>query len=52
MSKSRAQGFRSKRVLTVPWRDFEKLGDFRLAYAVETKTIDKALPGCKPVTEK
>jgi aspartate aminotransferase len=42
----------SKRILTVPGRGFGKPGYFRIAYAVETKTIEKALPGFKEVAEK
>jgi aspartate aminotransferase len=41
-----------KRILTVPGRGFGKKGYFRIAYAVETKTIEKALPGFKEVAEK
>ena len=42
----------SKRILTVPGRGFGKPGYFRIAYAVEMKTIEKALPGFKEVAEK
>ena len=42
----------SKKILTVPGRGFGKPGYFRIAYAVETKTIEKALPGFKEVAEK
>jgi aspartate aminotransferase len=41
-----------KRILTVPGRGFGKTGYFRIAYAVETKTIEKALPGFKEMAEK
>jgi aspartate aminotransferase len=39
----------SKKILTVPGRGFGKPGYFRIAYAVEAKTIEKALPGFKEV---
>ena len=42
----------SKRILTVPGRGFGKPGYFRIAYAVERKTIEAALPGFKEVAEK
>jgi len=42
----------SKKILTVPGRGFGKPGYFRIAYAVESKTIEKALPGFKEVAEK
>jgi aspartate aminotransferase len=42
----------SKRILVVPGRGFGKPGHFRIAYAVETKTIEKSLPGFKEVAEK
>jgi aspartate aminotransferase len=42
----------SKRILVVPGRGFGKPGNFRIAYAVETKTIEKSLPGFKEVAEK
>ncbi len=42
----------SKRILTVPGRGFGKLGYFRIAYAVERKMIEAALPGFKEVAEK
>jgi len=41
-----------KRILTVPGRGFGKKGYFRIAYSVETKTIERALPGFKEVAEK
>jgi aspartate aminotransferase len=41
-----------KHILTVPGRGFGKLGYFRIAYAVETKSIERALPGFKEVAEK
>jgi aspartate aminotransferase len=42
----------SKRILTVPGTGFGKPGYFRIAYAVETKTIEGALPGFKEIAEK
>jgi aspartate aminotransferase len=42
----------SKRILVVPGRGFGKPGYFRIAYAVDTKTIEGALPGFKEVAEK
>jgi len=42
----------SKRILTVPGRGFGKPGHFRIAYAVEKRVIEKALPGFKEVAEK
>ncbi|MBM4277729.1 MAG: pyridoxal phosphate-dependent aminotransferase [Deltaproteobacteria bacterium] len=42
----------SKRILTVPGRGFGKNGYFRIAYAVDMKTIEKSLPGFKEVAEK
>jgi len=41
-----------KKILTVPGRGFGKPGYFRIAYAVETRTIEKALPGFKEVAQK
>jgi aspartate aminotransferase len=42
----------SKRILTVPGRGFGRPGYFRIAYAVEKKAIQGALPGFKEVAEK
>jgi aspartate aminotransferase len=42
----------SKRILTVPGRGFGKPGYFRIAYAVDKKVIEAALPGFKEVVEK
>jgi len=42
----------SKRILTVPGRGFGKPGYFRIAYAVDKKVIEGALPGFKEVAEK
>ncbi|MGB9627061.1 MAG: pyridoxal phosphate-dependent aminotransferase [Thermodesulfobacteriota bacterium] len=42
----------TKRILTVPGRGFGKPGFFRIAYPVEKKTIEKALPGFKELAEK
>jgi aspartate aminotransferase len=42
----------SKRILTVPGRGFGKPGYFRIAYAVDRKVIEGALPGFKEVAEK
>lgn len=42
----------SKRILTVPGRGFGKPGYFRIAYAVEKKTIEGSLPGFKEIAEK
>ncbi|NWF91600.1 MAG: pyridoxal phosphate-dependent aminotransferase [Syntrophaceae bacterium] len=42
----------SKRILTVPGRGFGKPGYFRIAYCVEKKVIEGALPGFKEVGEK
>jgi aspartate aminotransferase len=42
----------SKRILTVPGRGFGKPGHFRIAYAVEMKVIEGALPGFKEIAEK
>ncbi len=46
------QELQSKRILTVPGRGFGKPGHFRIAYAVERKMIEAALPGFKEVAEK
>ena len=46
------QELQSKRILTVPGRGFGKPGYFRIAYAVERKMIEAALPGFKEVAEK
>jgi aspartate aminotransferase len=42
----------SKRILTVPGRGFGKSGYFRIAYAVDKKVIEGALPGFKELAEK
>jgi len=42
----------SKRILTVPGRGFGKPGYFRIAYAVDRKVIEGALPGFKEVAER
>jgi aspartate aminotransferase len=42
----------AKRILTVPGRGFGKPGYFRIAYAVDKKVIEGALPGFKEVAEK
>ena len=42
----------SKRILTVPGRGFGKPGYFRIAYAVDKRVIEAALPGFKEVAEK
>ncbi|MDI7261120.1 MAG: pyridoxal phosphate-dependent aminotransferase [Thermodesulfobacteriota bacterium] len=42
----------SKRILTVPGRGFGKPGYFRIAYAVDKKTIEGALSGFKEIAEK
>jgi aspartate aminotransferase len=42
----------SKRILTVPGTGFGKPGYFRIAYAVEKRVIEAALPGFKEVSEK
>jgi aspartate aminotransferase len=42
----------SKRILTVPGRGFGKPGYFRIAYAIDKKVIEGALPGFKEVAEK
>jgi aspartate aminotransferase len=42
----------SKRILTVPGRGFGKPGYFRIAYAVDKRAIEAALPGFKEVAEK
>ncbi len=42
----------SKRILTVPGRGFGKPGYFRIAYAVEKKMIEAALPGFAEVAKK
>jgi aspartate aminotransferase len=41
-----------KRILVVPGRGFGKPGHFRIAYCVDKKKIEKALPGFKEVAEK
>jgi aspartate aminotransferase len=46
------QELQSKRILTVPGRGFGKPGYFRIAYAVERKKIEAALPGFKEVADK
>lgn len=42
----------AKRILTVPGRGFGKPGYFRIAYAVEKKTIEGALPGFKEIADQ
>ena len=42
----------SKRILTVPGRGFGKPGYFRIAYAVDRRAIEAALPGFKELAEK
>ncbi|OGP98593.1 MAG: aspartate aminotransferase [Deltaproteobacteria bacterium RBG_19FT_COMBO_46_12] len=42
----------SKRILTVPGTGFGKPGYFRIAYAVDKKVIEGALPGFKEVADK
>jgi len=42
----------SKRILTVPGTGFGKPGYFRIAYAVDRRVIEAALPGFKEVAEK
>jgi len=42
----------SKRILTVPGTGFGKPGYFRIAYAVDKKVIERALPGFKEVADK
>ncbi|MBM4324094.1 MAG: pyridoxal phosphate-dependent aminotransferase [Deltaproteobacteria bacterium] len=42
----------AKRILVVPGRGFGKPGYFRIAYAVDMRTIEKSLPGFKEVAEK
>ncbi len=42
----------SKRIMTVPGRGFGKPGHFRIAYCVDKKMIEGALPGFKEVAEK
>jgi aspartate aminotransferase len=46
------QELQAKRILTVPGRGFGKPGYFRIAYAVDRKKIEAALPGFKEVAEK
>jgi aspartate aminotransferase len=42
----------SKRILTVPGRGFGKPGYFRIAFCVEKRVIEAALPGFKEMIEK
>jgi len=42
----------AKRILVVPGRGFGKPGHFRIAYSVNKKTIEGALPGFREVAEK
>jgi aspartate aminotransferase len=42
----------SRKILTVPGRGFGKPGYFRIAYAVDKKVIEAALPGFKEGAEK
>jgi len=42
----------SKRILTVPGRGFGKPGYFRIAYCVEKKVIEGALPGFREIALK
>ncbi|MBP1697093.1 MAG: aspB, partial [Deltaproteobacteria bacterium] len=42
----------SKRILTVPGRGFGKPGYFRIAYAVDKRVIEAALPGFKEAAKK
>jgi len=42
----------SKRILTVPGRGFGKPDYFRIAYCVEKRVIEGALPGFQEVAEK
>ena len=47
-----AKELQEKRILVVPGRGFGKPGHFRIAYCVDKKMIEKALPGFKEVAEK
>jgi aspartate aminotransferase len=42
----------AKRILVVPGRGFGKPGYFRIAYCVDKKMIEAALPGFKEVARK
>ena len=42
----------SRRILTVPGRGFGKPGYFRIAYCVEKKVIEGALPGFREIALK
>jgi aspartate aminotransferase len=42
----------SRRILTVPGRGFGKPGYFRIAYAVDKRVIEAALPGFREAAEK
>ncbi len=42
----------SRRILTVPGRGFGKPGYFRIAYCVEKKVIEGALPGFREIAQK
>jgi aspartate aminotransferase len=42
----------ARRILTVPGRGFGKPGYFRIAYCVDKKMIEKALPGFKEVAQR
>jgi aspartate aminotransferase len=46
------KALQSKLILTVPGRGFGKPGYFRIAYAVDKKVIEGALPGFKEVAEQ
>jgi len=46
------KALQAKRILTVPGRGFGKPGYFRIAYCVERKVIEGALPGFKESAEE
>ena len=46
------KALQAKRILTVPGRGFGKPGYFRIAYCVQRKVIEGALPGFKEVAEE
>jgi aspartate aminotransferase len=46
------QELQARRILTVPGRGFGKPGYFRIAYAVDRKMIEAALPGFKEVADQ
>jgi aspartate aminotransferase len=46
------KALQEERILVVPGRGFSLAGYFRIAYCVDSRTIERSLPGFKKVAEK